>query len=879
MRCSSHHPTRWPTRPLPLGYLATPAAEAGTPPATGTNLACRLTGSLSAVGLARDCRRSNARAAVMQVRPLSVVVRHRRLEPGRSPAVRPVRVVVMLSLAKLGRGSEGYYLDAVAKGAEDYYVGRGEVPGYWAGRGAELLGLDGEVTPEALRAILAGAAPDGSMLGAANRTVPGFDLTFSVPKSVSVLAALRPELSEQIVDVCEIAVARSIAWLEDNACFSRRGHNGVEHVDGDGYVAAAFRHRTSRAGDPQLHWHVLVANTTRGPDGRWRTLDGTRIYPALRTAGFLFEAEMRHELTNRLGVQWRPAGNGISEIDGAPATVLWHFSKRRSQIEDRLAVNGYSSGRAAQVAALSTRDRKAEPESDLTLRERWQREAESIGFDPVSLDQLLDRPRRALALDDEIPAALSPKGLTHKKSTFTRLDALRDLAERAIDGATIDEVERVTSRLLDDPEAVDLGVDTNGSEDVELRSGRRIGTVTRRYSTRELLALEQRIIDLAVRRSTTPRPHLPGSLTKVRLAGKHGPSNEQRAAVHRLLTGERLVDSLIAAAGSGKTYSLNVAREMWEGSGYRVIGASLAARAAKELEDQAHIPSRTIAKLLIDLDRGTEQLDDQTVLVIDEAAMVGTRALARLFDAADAGGSRLILVGDPHQLQSIEAGGVLRGLEKRMPTIGLTENRRHRHAWERVALADLRAGEVGRFLTAYQAHGRIHIGDTADHAKQQLISHWSTQLRFQRDVVILALRRDDVADLESTRSRQDARRPATRFGGAHRRRPRIPNRRSRGVPEEPAGRWSVERTPRRGLCDRSGSSIVDCTVDRRHRADRADQLPRRQPSRPRLRHDDPQGARPHRRRGARACHRRPVPRGRLHRSQPCSSRYAYLRRR
>jgi Ti-type conjugative transfer relaxase TraA len=653
----------------------------------------------------------------------------------------------MLSLAKLGRGSEEYYLDAVAKGAEDYYVGRGEAPGYWAGRGAELLGIDGEVTPEALRAVLAGTAPDGSMLGAANRTVSGFDLTFSVPKSVSVLAALRPRLSEQIVDACEVAVARSIAWLEDNACFSRRGHNGVEHVDGDGYVAAAFRHRTSRAGDPQLHWHVLVANTTRGPDGRWRTLDGTRIYPALRTAGFLFEAEMRHELTNRLGVQWRPALNGISEIDGAPAAVLRHFSKRRSQIEDRLAIKGYSSGRAAQVAALSTRDRKADPESDQTLRERWQREAESIGFDPATLDQLLDRPRRVLDLDNEVPAALSPKGLTHKKSTFTRLDALRDLAERATDGATIDEVEQVTSRLLDDPEAVDLGVDTNGSEDVELRSGRRIGTVTRRYSTRELLALEQRIIDLALRRSTSSRPHLPDSLTKVRLAGKHGPSNEQRAAVHRLLTGEKLVDSLIAAAGSGKTFSLSLAREMWEGSGYRVIGASLAARAAKELEDQAHIPSRTIAKLLIDLDRGTEQLDNRTVLVIDEAAMVGTRALARLFDAADAGGTRLILVGDPHQLQSIEAGGVLRSLEKRMPTIGLTENRRQRHAWERAALADLRAGEVGRFLTAYQAHSRIHIGDTADHAKQQLISHWSIQLSFQRDVVILALRRDDVAEL------------------------------------------------------------------------------------------------------------------------------------
>ena len=90
---------------------------------------------------------------------------------------------------------------------------------------------------------------------------------------------------------------------------------------------------------------------------------------------------------------------------------------------------------------------------------------------------------------------------------------------------------------------------------------------------------------------------------------------------------------------------------------------------------------------------------------------------------------------------------MLRGLEKRMPTIGLTENRRQRHGWERVALADLGAGEVGRFLTAYQAQGRIHIGDTADSAKQKLISHWSTQLRLRRDVVMLALRRDDVADL------------------------------------------------------------------------------------------------------------------------------------
>ena len=293
---------------------------------------------------------------------------------------------------------------------------------------------------------------------------------------MSVLAALRPELSEQIVDACEIAVARALAWLEDNACASRRGRNGVEHVEGDGFVAAAFRHRTSRAGDPQLHWHVLVANTTRGPDGRWRTLDGTRVYPALRTAGFLFEAELRHELTERLGVAWRPVRNGIAEIDGVPAGLLRLFSKRRSQIEDRLAINGYSSGKAAQIAALTTRDRKAPAEPDLTLRDRWRIEAEALGFDPPTLDTALDQPRPSLELDGVVAKLLGPTGLTAHSSTFTRFDALRELASEATAGATIDEVEQLASRLLDDPETVDLGASTP-------RRGRRIalGPAARRW--------------------------------------------------------------------------------------------------------------------------------------------------------------------------------------------------------------------------------------------------------------------------------------------------------------------------------------------------------------------------------------------------------------
>ena len=177
-----------------------------------------------------------------------------------------------------------------------------------------------------------------------------------------------------------MAVARTLAWLEDHACGTRLGHDGVEVVDGDGLVAAAFRHRTSRAGDPQLHWHVLVANATRAPDGAWRALDGARLYPALRTAGFLFEAQLRHELGQALGVRWGSVSKGIADIDGVPAGLQRLFAKRRDRIVEQLAITGYTSPKAAQAAAYATRDRKAPAEADPTLWDRWRTEAAAAGY-------------------------------------------------------------------------------------------------------------------------------------------------------------------------------------------------------------------------------------------------------------------------------------------------------------------------------------------------------------------------------------------------------------------------------------------------------------------------------------------------------------------
>lgn len=657
----------------------------------------------------------------------------------------------MLSLAKLGRFAEEYYLAAVAMGAEDYYVGRGEAPGQWMGRGAELLGLAGEVAGDDLRAVLGGTAPDGRQLGVGNRRVAGFDLTFSVPKSVSVLAALRPELDAQITEISEQAVRRTLAWLEDVACVSRRGHNGTSQVVGDGFVAATFRHRTSRDADPQLHWHVVVANTTRGPDGNWRTLDGSQLYPIAKTAGYLFEAQLRHDLTAAMGIEWHAPINGIADMAGLPFALLQVFSKRRAAIDESLSANGWTSARAAQMAAYATRRAKGDIADHADLVTRWATEAREHGWEPALFDRAVNRsvarPDREQLREFLGEWFVAADGITQHRGTFARSDALRFVANAVANGITIDEAEAVTDELLRRHDVVALGHDLPSERETIRRPdgtllapGRRI----ERYSTVELMDLERHSVELCAS-AVHSAPHisraaLADSPTFRRL------SAEQASAVEGLVTSPYFCDVLIAPAGSGKTFSLRAANEAWTAQGIRVIGATLAGRAAKELSNQAGIASGTIASTLTRLEKGQLRLDQRTVLVIDEAAMAGTRDLHRLLAAAHQAQAKVVMVGDHRQLQSIDAGGLLKGLADRIFVFELTENRRQRHLWEQGALRDLRDGDPDRFLELYRSAGRVTSAPDHLELRQRVVDDWRRFTdRGRLDVRILALHRIDIA--------------------------------------------------------------------------------------------------------------------------------------
>jgi Ti-type conjugative transfer relaxase TraA len=666
----------------------------------------------------------------------------------------------VLSIGKLGRGQESYYLETVASGVEDYYVGRGEAPGRWLGTMTTEIGLDGRVSADDLRQVLARVDPiSGDRFArGGERRVPGFDLTFCAPKSVSVLWALgEREVSAVVRAAHDTSVDAALRYLEDQACWSRRGTNGFIHLQGDGFVAAAFRHRTSRAADPHLHSHVVVANATRSADGRWGALDARHLYLHAKTAGYLYEAHLRAELTVRLGVEWTPVVNGIADIVGIPPTVLDRFSTRRHEIEAELAERGENSARAAQYAVLETRQAKDYDVDPLLLHGLWTEQVAEIGWDRDQLDTVLGK--RSVDLTEERVQTignllLGPDGLTKQASTFDRRAVIRAWCGELTGGADISVIERLGDETLADPRVVPLQASTHGPIGTMRRraNGRAIDTPATgpRYSTQDLLDLEDRLVQRAVADVDRPIGIADEDSVVAALTSRPTLSDEQLQMVATLTTSGRAVDVVIAAAGTGKTFSLDAARDAWQRSGHLVLGTALAARAAAELEATAGIPSHTIASLLADLDHGARgPFPRNTILVVDEAGMVGTRQLARVLDHAAVAHAKVVLVGDPRQLPEIDAGGLLRGLGARMPTIRLTENRRQRESWERDALAQLRDGNVDNAIAAYENHGRIRVDQTAPAARNAMTADWWAASLAGDRVLMLATRWSDVDDLNA----------------------------------------------------------------------------------------------------------------------------------
>jgi conjugative relaxase-like TrwC/TraI family protein len=661
---------------------------------------------------------------------------------------------VVADIAKLSVGREEYYTRELATDHEQYLSGHGESPGRWYGAGASSLGLQGEASPAGFRRMFEGRHPDtGELLGRPHgrNAVPAFDVVLRPTKSVSVLYGLAdPATGRAVLAAHHAGLAEAVTYLDEHLG-ARRSHGGVQRVAGQGLLAVGFDHRTSREGDPLLHTHLVIANRVQGPDGRWTALDGRDLYRHRLAADAIYRATYQRELVRTLRVEWTPAdGHGNRELAGMPGELVRSFSKRTGQIDaelNRLAADGQErTPRLVKWAVQATRKAKQHEAPD-TLYDRWRQEAAERGVDADTLvrqvtgrtsNRVQDQPVSAEAAVRLFDRLAGPDGLTEHASTFTRPDVLVALGA-GLTGAGRTGLEELADRFLAE-RAVSVVADRALEE--------------RRWSTPDLLGVEQQLVTSATGRTGEQTAVASHEAVREALAAHPTAGTDQQAMVRDLCQGGQGVALVVGRAGTGKTFALGIARHAWQLDGYRLLASAPTGIATMSLQGEGFEDVATCDRLLGDLDRGHEQLDARTVLVVDEAGMVGSRKLSRLLEHAHQAQAKVVLVGDDRQLAAIDAGGGFRALRLRLGASELTENRRQQQAWEREALELVRSGMVEEAVVAYQAHDRVVAADSKPAATLALLQDWWAAWQQAdhdppQEVIVLAARRAEVDRLNT----------------------------------------------------------------------------------------------------------------------------------
>jgi conjugative relaxase-like TrwC/TraI family protein len=721
-------------------------------------------------------------------------------------------MTVSMRVMSAGNGYK-YLLRTVAAGDGDrslstpltrYYNAEGTPPGRWLGAGVATLGgariSVGDQVSEAQLQLLVGMGRDpitGEPLGraypeyrtvaerieartgeldpslgpvsraeavaaieteeaerGARRAVAGFDFTFSIPKSASVLWAVADAGTQTLIaDAHHAAVAEVVAFMEREVAATRTGATGrdgaVAQVDVAGLIATAFDHYDSRAGDPHLHTHVVISNKVQTVlDGKWRALDGRPMHAAVVALSELHEAVFADHLTRMLGVSWeardrRRDRNPAWAITGVPEALVKEFSTRARHIDaetDRLIENYVAEhGRRPSPATimklraqatLTTRPEK-EVRSLAELTSSWrERAGRVLGVDATSWARGVTANEEPLLLRaDDMPldviASLGADvvaAVGEKRSTWHRWNLTAEAARQTMSYrfASIEDREAVVGLIVDAAEAASLRLTPPELASSPAAFRRPDGTSVFRpkhsalFSSEALLAAEDRLLERA---RTTTAPTVP--LTSVERITKRPDSkgrmlsDDQAAVLTKIAVSGRMVDVLVGPAGAGKTTAMNGLRRAWEkehGAG-SVIGLAPSAVAAQVLADDLGIATENTAKWWQNhIMYGTTFTAGQLV-IIDEASLAGTMSLDRLTREAEKAGAKVLLVGDWGQLQSPGAGGSFAMLvHDRDDAPELTDLHRFTNEWEKTTSLQLRHGRAEAIDTLIE-HGRITGGD------------------------------------------------------------------------------------------------------------------------------------------------------------------------
>ena len=652
----------------------------------------------------------------------------------------------MLSVASVrsASGAAGYF----AK--DDYYtVDDSSEVSAWGGEGASDLGLSGEVAKDAFEGILNGILPSGEGVAQVENRRSGVDLTFSAPKSVSLLAYVTGDkriLGENGANMK--AVARAMAWVEKNLAEGRKDVEGRKvPVQTGNLVFALFQHDTSRALDPQAHVHAVIANLTKMPDGKWQALHADKIWSNNTVIGSIYHAFLREEM-EKLGYRLELKGkHGTFEVAGVPKAVLEAFSQRREAILEKAAELGITSPKGRDSVTTNTRDPKLNVEDRDGLRREWIEKAAALGFDGKALleaalarseqrepGSALERGYRAVseALTnawEKLGDILKPhdplvdRGLarvTHSpaeaRAQLAVASAVRMLSEReaafnvnqlgktALDlglkGVTVDHAERRIAQLV---------------ERGQLIAGEaRVGdTRPRMVTTQEALRTEERILKAVEQGKGASTPMIAASEAPERLQAHADRELNagQLAAATLIVSSEDRTVVVQGIAGAGKSTMLQSVARVAEAEGRAVTGLAFQNKMVADLAEGAGIKSQTIASFILANERHVTNRQGDAyeqaravfggqMLVVDETSMVSSDDMLKLHQISAAlGVDKLVLVGDRQQLSSIDAGKSFALIQAGGGTMArMDENIRQRTDQLRTVAALANVGEAGKAM-------------------------------------------------------------------------------------------------------------------------------------------------------------------------------------
>ncbi len=652
----------------------------------------------------------------------------------------------MLSVASVrsAKGAAGYFA------ADNYYsAGEPEATGEWFGRGAAALGLGGKVDAAQFEALLQGRLPDGSQVGTDDRHRAGIDLTFSLPKSWSLLALVGGD--RRILEAYRAAVKDTLRWAETNAAETRMEVKGREKVVGTAnFVAALFEHDTSRAQDPQAHLHAVIANVTQGPDGKWRALHNEKLWSlntllnSIAMTGFRERVEaLGYEVGDR-------SKHGNFEAAGIGRNLVMAFSTRRQQILAKVAEMGARTPEAFAAATLMTRPDKTPVVDRQALHAAWRASATEAGLDLATMiaaadarqqeiptgwarlaqavDSIADRAsavigalRERLGLspsDPYLPGDGHLRGPGRAAAAHAVASALRHLEQReaafpktdiykaALDTGlpvTIDAVERRVEIL------------TRGGQLVEGR-GRRADMMT----TAGALDTERHILgEVDAGRGAglayVAQEQALGRLAAVAEARSKIVLNPGQAAAGAMIlaSSDRIV-AIQGVAGAGKSSMLAPAAEIIRQSGHEVVGLAVQNTLVQMLQRETGIGSMTVARFLKAHDKLLGPAPDRSALadarrqlggaaiLVDEASMLSNHDQLKLVRLANLiGVGRMAFVGDARQLGAVDAGKPFSVMQQAgAPTAQMSQNLRARGDAIKEAATAAQIGAIDRAMDA-----------------------------------------------------------------------------------------------------------------------------------------------------------------------------------